>query len=251
MIKEIKWVVIKWNQLWATIWFPTANIKLESEKIEDGTYKINVIIDWKIYRWAWSANNTKALFESFIFDFNESIYDKEIEVIILKKIRDNKKFDDFNKLKEQIQIDIKEIREKNNYILTFGSFDVVHEWHKYFLSEAKKYWDLLVTVLATDKNIKKFKGRNPLYKIEDRVNHVKNLSISNIIISWDEENPLKWIDMYMPKIICLGYDQLWFSKELEKYIKENELDIEVIRIKPYKEDVYKSSILKEKIYKNI
>ncbi|NCO31573.1 hypothetical protein GW891_01860 [bacterium] len=62
-----------------------------------------------------------------MFDFNESIYDKEIEVIILEKIRDNKKFDDFNKLKEQIQIDIKEIREKNNYILTFGSFDVVHE----------------------------------------------------------------------------------------------------------------------------
>lgn len=249
MIKNIKGVVVRWNQLWRTIWFPTANIELWKDILEDWTYKINIIVDWKIYRWAWSANNSKALFESYIFEFNENIYDKEIEIIVLEKIRENKWFDDFNKLKEQIQVDIKKIREKNNFILTFGSFDVVHEWHKYFLSEAKKYGDILVTVLATDINIKKFKGKKPLYSIEERVNHVKDLSISNIIISWDEDNPLKWIDMYMPKIICLGYDQVWFSKELETYIKINDLDIEIIRIKPFKEDIYKSSLLKNE-YKN-
>lgn len=246
MIKEIKGVVVRWNQIWRTIWFPTANIRLEKDTIEDGTYKINIIIDTKIYHWAWSANNDKWLFESFIFDFNESIYDKEIEVIILEKIRNNYKFNNLEELKNQIQEDLKIIKEKNNYILTFWSFDLVHEWHKYFLSEAKKYWDLLVTVLATDRNIKKFKGSEPLYSIEERIYHVKDLSISNIIITWDEDNPLKWIDMYMPKIICLGYDQVWFSKELETYIKKNKLDIEVIRIKPYKEDIFKSSLLKEK-----
>ncbi|MDD3144519.1 MAG: riboflavin kinase [Candidatus Gracilibacteria bacterium] len=246
MIKEIKGVIIKGNQLGRTIGFPTANIRLEKDTIEDGTYKINIIIDTKIYHGAGSANNDKGLFESFIFDFNESIYDKEIEVIILEKIRNNYKFNNLEELKNQIQEDLKIIKEKNNYILTFGSFDLVHEGHKYFLSEAKKYGDILVTVLATDKNIKKFKGSDPLYNIEERVNHVKDLSISNIIISGDEENPLKWIDMYMPKIICLGYDQMGFSKELEAYIKKNKLDIEVIRIKPYKEDIFKSSLLKEK-----
>lgn len=248
MIKEIKGVVVKWNQIWRTIWFPTANIELWNNNIEDGTYKINVIVDNNIYRWAWSANNTKGLFESFIFDFNESIYWKEIEIIILEKIRDNYKFNNFDELKEQIQNDIKIIKDKNNYILTFGSFDLVHEWHRYFLSQAKKYWDLLITVLATDKNIKKFKGNNPLYTIEERLSHVKELNLSNLVITWDEDNPMKWIDMYLPKIICLGYDQVWFSKNLEKYIKKNNLDIEVLRIKSFKEKEYKSSLLKEKIW---
>lgn len=249
MIKNIKGVVVKWNQIWRTIWFPTANIILEKDTIEDGTYKINVIIDWKIYRWAWSANNTKALFESFIFDFNESIYDREIEIIILEKIRENRKFDDLEKLKNQINYDTKKIKEKNNYILTFGTFDLVHEWHRYFLSEAKKYWDILVTILATDKNIEKFKGKKPLYSIEERISHIKELQISDIVSTWDEENPLKWIDMYLPRVICLGYDQKWFSQDLENYLKENNLDIEIIRIEPYKKEIYKSSLLKEKINK--
>ena len=249
MIKKIRWVVIKWNQIGRTIWFPTANISLEKDLISDWTYKINVVIDSKIYAGAWSANNTKALFESFIFDFNESIYDKEIEVIILEKIRENKTFESFEELKNQIKSDTKEIKEKNNYILTFGTFDLVHEWHKYFLSEAKKYWNILVTILATDKNIEKFKGKRPLYTIEETISHIKELKISDIVSTWDEENPLKWIDMYLPKVICLGYDQKWFSNDLENYLKENNLDIEIIRIEPFKEDIYKSSLLKEKLDK--
>ena len=60
MIKKIRWVVIKWNQIGRTIWFPTANISLEKDLISDWTYKINVVIDSKIYAGAWSANNTKA-----------------------------------------------------------------------------------------------------------------------------------------------------------------------------------------------
>ncbi|MDD3793681.1 MAG: riboflavin kinase [Candidatus Gracilibacteria bacterium] len=249
MIKNIKGVVVKGNQIGRTIGFPTANIILEKDTIEDGTYKINVIIDGKIYRGAGSANNTKALFESFIFDFNESIYDREIEIIILEKIRENRKFDDLEKLKNQINYDTKKIKEKNNYILTFGTFDLVHEGHRYFLSEAKKYGDILVTILATDKNIEKFKGKKPLYSIEERISHIKELQISDIVSTGDEENPLKWIDMYLPRVICLGYDQKGFSQDLENYLKENNLDIEIIRIEPYKKEIYKSSLLKEKINK--
>ncbi|MDD2907192.1 MAG: riboflavin kinase [Candidatus Gracilibacteria bacterium] len=246
MIKEIKGVVIKGNQIGRTIGFPTANIELGKNILEDGTYKINVIIDGKIYRGAGSANNTKAQFESFIFDFNESIYEKEIEVIILEKIRDNYSFENFEELKKQIEKDIKDIKEKNNYVLTFGTFDLVHEGHKYFLSQAKRYGDYLITILATDKNIEKFKGKKPMYAIDERINHIKDLGISNLVTTGDEENPLKWIDMYLPKVICLGYDQVGFSNELEKYLKENNLDIEIIRTKPFKEDIYKSSLLKEK-----
>jgi FAD synthase len=247
MIIELKWEVIKWKQLWNTIWFPTANIFLWKNILEDWTYKINIIIDSKIYAWAGSALNEKNIFESYIFDFNQNIYWKEIEVIVLEKIRDNKKFENIWDLINQIKQDVKLIKSKNNYVLTFWSYDLVHEWHKSHLEQSKKYWDILVTILATDKNIEKFKWKKPLYKIEERINHLKDLWVSDIISSWDEENPMKWIDMYMPNVICLWYDQVWFSNQLQDYIKENNLKIEIKRTKAYKENEFKSSKIKEKL----
>lgn len=247
MIKFLKWKVIHGKKLWRTIWFPTANIEINNLDIESGTYKVNIIIENKLYRWAWSYNKSIWLFEVYIFELENDIYWLELEVIVLEKIRDNKSFENIVELKKQIIEDIKIIKNKNNYVLTFGTFDLVHEWHKYFLNEAKKYWDKLVTILATDKNILKFKWKEPKYNIDERISHVKDIDIADIVSVWDEENPMKWIDMYMPNAICLWYDQIWFSKELEKYIKDNELEIEVIRIKPFKEDIYKSSKLKEQI----
>ena len=247
MIKFLKWKVIHGKKLWRTIWFPTANIEINNIDIESGTYKVNIIIENKLYRWAWNYNKSIWLFEVYIFELENDIYWLELEVIVLEKIRNNKNFENIDELKKQIIEDIKIIKNKNNYVLTFGTFDLVHEWHKYFLNEAKKYWDKLVTILATDKNILKFKWKEPKYNIDERISHVKDIDIADIVSVWDEENPMKWIDMYMPNAICLWYDQIWFSNELKKYIKDNKLEIEVIRIKPFKEDIYKSSKLKEQI----
>jgi cytidyltransferase-like protein len=247
VIKKIVWTVIRWKEHQRTTGFPTANIKLEKNIIEDGVYKINVVIEWKIFHWIWSADNNLSLFEAFIFDFNENIYNEEIEVIILWKIRDNINYKNQEELKKQVQKDIKLLKDKKNYVLTFWTFDLVHEWHKYFLSQAKKYWDILVTILSTDESIKMFKSSEPMYDIETRKKQVQSLWISDIIWIWDKDNPLKWVDMYYPTVICLWYDQIWYSKELENHIKENNLDIEIIRIEPYKEEIFKSSKLKTQL----
>jgi glycerol-3-phosphate cytidylyltransferase-like family protein len=71
------------------------------------------------------------------------------------------------------------------------------------------------------------------------------LKIADIVSPWNEENPLIWIKLYMPKVICLWYDQVWFSQKLEDYIKSENLDIFIKRIKPYKENKFKSSIIKK------
>jgi cytidyltransferase-like protein len=244
MIKEIKWVVVQWKGHWKTIGFPTANIILEKDIVDDWVYKINIIIDSKIFHWVWSADNKLSSFEAFIFDFNEDIYGKEIEIIILEKIRNNSNFQNKKELREQIEKDVKLAKTKKNYVLTFWTFDLVHDWHKYFLNQAKKYWDILVTILATNENIEKFKQTKPAYDIETRKKQVQNLQISDIIWTWDKDNPLKWIDMYYPTIVCLWYDQIWYSQELENHIKKNKLNIEIIRIWAYKEDIFKSSKLK-------
>ncbi len=244
MIKIIRWIVIKWKQLWRTIWFNTANIVCKNKNIDDAVYKINIILDWKIFKWAWSYRKNLWLFESHIFNFNEDIYWKKIEIFLFDKIRDNKKIENIAELKKIIEKDIKKIKSINNTILTFWTFDIVHSWHKYFLKQAKKYWDKLITILATDKNIEKIKWEKPFLLINKRIEEVKNLKISDKVLWWDETNPLIWLEIFKPKIICLWYDQVWYSENLIKYIKEKKLNIEVIRLKPFKEKIYKSSILK-------
>ena len=244
MIKIISWIVIKWKQLGRLIWFPTVNLLLEDSELSDSTFKINIVIDGVVFSGAWVYRKELWLFEWHIFDFDKEIYWKEIEIIILEKIRDNIKISWLEELKKLISYDVSNIKKIKYTVLTFWSFDVVHKWHSYYLNQAKKYWDLLITIVATDQNIEKFKKFKPQNNQQKRIEDIKKLNISDEVVAGKEENFLKWIDIYSPKVICFGYDQRWVEK-VEDYITKNNLDIEIIRIKSFKPEVYKSSLLKK------
>ena len=55
-----------------------------------------------------TINETKALLEVFLFDFDQDIYGRHIQVSFLKKLRDEKKFDSLEELKEKIQTDVEQ-----------------------------------------------------------------------------------------------------------------------------------------------
>lgn len=232
MIVKLKGKVSKWRDKWRALWFPTARISLDNHKLKDWAYKVNVILEWKIYPWVWFVTQRENSFETHIINFNENIYDNIIEIIVIEKIRDFIPKDDIKKIQHLIREDIKYVKKNKTYVLTFGTFESINDWHKYFLTEAKKYWDILVTVLATDKSIEKFKNIKPLTNIEERKKGIKSLGISDVIAKWDENNPLKWIDLYFPCIICLWFDQKWYTKELEEYSKKH--PVKIVRLDPYK-----------------
>jgi len=103
----------------------------------------------------------KKVFEAHIFNFDEDIYGEDIEVILLEKTRDNKKFESLDHLKKQISLDKQVIENRKVQVLTFGSFDFVHKGHEYYLFEAKKYGTHLSTIVAHDENIMKIKWNPP------------------------------------------------------------------------------------------
>ena len=91
----------------------------------------------------------------------------------------------------------------------------------------------------------KTKWKLPYNNEEKRLKDIVKLWISDETIIWKWNNPMQWVEIYKPTVICLWYDQKWFSDKLEIYIKEHHLDTKIFRINSFKEDIYKSSKLKE------
>ncbi|MBT4824447.1 adenylyltransferase/cytidyltransferase family protein [Candidatus Woesearchaeota archaeon] len=128
-------------------------------------------------------------------------------------------------------------------ILIFGTFDKLHKGHIYFMEKAAeivKDAELFI-VIARDKNVEKIKNKIPIHNEMTRLMNVYVLGIAKKVILGDDEDFFKAIKEYKPTIICLGYDQN--DQGIRKYIKENNLKIEIKTIDSFEPETYKSSKL--------
>lgn len=106
--------VLKGNQLGRTIGFPTANIHLtETYKLipKIGVYVVAVYIENKAYYGMMNIGTRPTIdgqnlsIEVHIFNFEQTIYDASIKVHMLKKLRDEQKFESLEILKNQLHQD--------------------------------------------------------------------------------------------------------------------------------------------------
>jgi riboflavin kinase/FMN adenylyltransferase len=96
-----------------TIGFPTANIYLHRKNTPIlGVYAVQMkgVGDGPVNGVANIGTRptvcgTRTLLEVHLFDFNRDIYGAHIEVVFVEKIRDEKRFESFDALKQQIQRD--------------------------------------------------------------------------------------------------------------------------------------------------
>ena len=101
--------------------FPTANFEPSHHILPlKGVYNVCAIVEGNKYKGIANfgerptVDGKKILLETHIFDFNEDIYGKELTVEFLTFIRHERKFDDFQKLTEQINKDIQTSRNYHN-----------------------------------------------------------------------------------------------------------------------------------------
>ena len=105
--------VVYGQQLGRTLGVPTANLWLPKNKLPvSGVYIVNVEFEKKLYGGIANmgtrptVDGQNPVLEVHIFNFSENLYGKKIQVEFLKKIRDEKKFEGLDELKEQIFKDI-------------------------------------------------------------------------------------------------------------------------------------------------
>lgn len=105
--------VVHGRQIGRTIGFPTANLEYNKKSLlpKEGVYFTAVFVNNNIYKGITNignnptVNGVKITVETYILDFDFDIYDKNIKVFFIKRIRDMHKFKDINALKEQLEMD--------------------------------------------------------------------------------------------------------------------------------------------------
>ncbi|MGC8924597.1 MAG: bifunctional riboflavin kinase/FAD synthetase [Calditerrivibrio sp.] len=105
--------VVKGDGIGRLLSYPTANIVVADFLIPKyGVYATLIDIDGKIYPCVTNVGirptipgKNELRIESFIFDFYDDIYNKNVELFFVQFIRDEMKFENFDDLKNRIAID--------------------------------------------------------------------------------------------------------------------------------------------------
>ena len=129
-------------------------------------------------------------------------------------------------------------------IMCFGSFDILHPGHLFFLKGAKALGDKLIVVIARDSTIQEVKGIVPKYDERQRVEHVRDLKIADRVMLGYETDKYEVIEEINPDVIALGYDQDGFADKLKEEMEKRKMNPKIVRLAAYKEEHYKSSKLR-------
>lgn len=111
----VKGKVLRGAQLGRTIGFPTANLQPEdADQLipANGVYAVLVHHHNKQYKAMLNigyrptvSNEQRLTTEAHIFDFSGDIYDQELEILFISRLRDEQKFASLDALKEQLNKD--------------------------------------------------------------------------------------------------------------------------------------------------
>ena len=131
-----------------------------------------------------------------------------------------------------------DLTKKPRRVMIFGTFDVLHPGHLYVIKKAKKHGTLTI-VVARDITVKNLKGKFPKNNEQRRIYNLKKLKIADSVVLGSLGDKYKIILDLKPDLICLGYDQKFFTDKLEKVLLDKGLSVEVIKFGAYKEEVFK------------
>jgi len=124
-------------------------------------------------------------------------------------------------------------------VLVFGTFDLLHPGHVDFLRQARSLGQRLIVVIARDENVKLIKNKWPQWPEQARLRKVKELDFVDEVRLGNKHLTYDLVTEINPDVIGVGYDQAVDMDRLKQVFKG-----EVVRLKAFKEDVYKSSKLR-------
>ncbi|ABR55987.1 rfaE bifunctional protein [Methanococcus aeolicus Nankai-3] len=118
---------------------------------------------------------------------------------------------------------VNELKNQNlKIVFTNGCFDILHKGHVEYLNHAKKFGDILIVGINSDKSIKNIKGdKRPIIPLESRMYVLDSLKSVDFIVPFEEDTPMDLIEIIKPAVHVKGGDysveDLPESKIIKKY----------------------------------
>ena len=114
---------------------------------------------------------------------------------------------------------IKLKKKRKKIVLCHGAFDLIHPGHLKHFEESKKFGDILVVTITSDKYIEKGL-QNPFYDQNTRLNYIKQLKIVDAAFIVNEPSAVSAIEVIKPNYYCKGieYQNKVRDKNLNKEI---------------------------------
>ncbi len=143
------------------------------------------------------------------------------------------------------QKSINEFDDSVKKVLAFGTFDIFHPGHEFYLKKAKSLGDMLYVIISRDETVKKVKGQFPDFDEKKRQAKISYLNyVDKAILGNNGEDKLKLIEDINPDVICLGYDQNFFTESLKEELEKRGVYPEIVRAESFNPEEHKSSKLR-------
>ncbi len=138
--------------------------------------------------------------------------------------------------RENLQDLLKKLRNEHKTIVTTnGCFDILHVGHVRYLEETKKFGDVLIVALNSDKSVKRLKGEGrPINNENDRAEVLNGLKSVDYVVLFDEDSPADLLAEIKPDVHTKGADYTVETLPEAKIIMENGGRLEFIQFVPGK-----------------
>ena len=115
-----------------------------------------------------------------------------------------------NKIKERKELKTVTERlkkEGKRIVFTNGCFDLIHVGHTRYLEKAKKLGDVLIVGVNSDRSVRTIKGKKrPVIPEEERAEVLAALRCVDLVVIFDEPDPLNIISSLKPDVLVKGGD---------------------------------------------
>ena len=131
-------------------------------------------------------------------------------------------------------------------VLVFGTFDELHDGHRFFLRFAKEQGDFLVASVADDILVYMLKKRKPQHDQKARMQHLLDEGLVDQVIPGDNVQgtwtPIREVS---PESIVVGYDQDELYKALLAAKDKYGFTFTLLRAPSHEGDTLHTSLLRE------
>jgi len=118
---------------------------------------------------------------------------------------------------------------------TNGCFDLLHVGHIKLLEEAKSFADILVVGINSDKSIRRLKGRDRPFVIqEERAKILSALEYVDYVVIFDEDTPSLLIESIKPDILVKGSDYIISDIAGSNFVIENGGSVKLVELLEHK-----------------